>query len=116
MEAMDLSSRSILVTGAYGLLGGWLTAALVEACWGLSMQPEQLVKLSGIGCSSKTTAYFVSGAHGFNSVHGRMPSIASGANAANRGLTCENRRCGNGDSVVSNGLNLRAKYERHCRR
>lgn len=51
------------------------------------MQPEQLVKLSGIGCSSKTTAYFVSGSHGFNSVHGRMPSIASGANAANRGLT-----------------------------
>ena len=51
------------------------------------MRPEQLVKLSGIGCSSKTTAYFVSGAHGFNSVHGRMPSIASGANAANRDLT-----------------------------
>ena len=49
--------------------------------------PEQLVKLSGIGCSSKTTAYFVGGAHGFNSVHGRMPSIASGANAANRELT-----------------------------
>src|SRR6202521_6087190 len=63
-----------------------VTAALVEACWGLSMQPEQLVKLSGIGCSSKTTAYFVSGAHGFNSVHGRMPSIAMGANAANRAL------------------------------
>ena len=51
------------------------------------MRPEQLVKLSGIGCSSKTTNYFVSGAHGFNSVHGRMPSIASGANAANRELT-----------------------------
>src|ERR1017187_1186523 len=64
-----------------------VTAALVEACWGLAMRPEQLVKLSGIGCSSKTTAYFVSGAHGFNSVHGRMPSIASGANAANRELT-----------------------------
>src|SRR5476651_938304 len=64
-----------------------VTAAIVEACWGLSMRPEQLVKLSGIGCSSKTTAYFVSGSHGFNSVHGRMPSIASGANAANRRLT-----------------------------
>ena len=63
-----------------------ITAAIVEACWGLSLRPEQLVKLSGIGCSSKTTAYFVGGAHGFNSVHGRMPSIASGANAANRGL------------------------------
>ncbi len=64
-----------------------ITAAIVEACWGLSMRPEQLVKLSGIGCSSKTTAYFVSGAHGFNGVHGRMPSIAAGANAANRELT-----------------------------
>src|SRR5271167_303946 len=64
-----------------------ITAAVIEACWGLDMRPEQLVKLSGIGCSSKTTAYFVGGAHGFNSVHGRMPSIASGANAANRELT-----------------------------
>ncbi|NNM60543.1 MAG: 2-oxoacid:ferredoxin oxidoreductase subunit beta [Steroidobacteraceae bacterium] len=64
-----------------------ITAAVIEACWGLDMRPEQLVKLSGIGCSSKTTAYFVSGAHGFNAVHGRMPSIASGANAANRELS-----------------------------
>ena len=63
-----------------------ITAAIVEACWGLSLRPETLVKLSGIGCSSKTTAYFVGGAHGFNSVHGRMPSIATGANAANREL------------------------------
>ena len=50
-------------------------------------EPQNVVKLSGIGCSSKTTAYFVSGGHGFNSVHGRMPSIATGANAANRDLT-----------------------------
>src|ERR1700678_1315472 len=63
-----------------------VTAAIIEACWGLDMRPEQLVKLSGIGCSSKTTSYFVSGAHGFNSVHGRMPPIATGANAANREL------------------------------
>jgi 2-oxoglutarate ferredoxin oxidoreductase subunit beta len=63
-----------------------VTAAIVEAVWGLSLRPEQLAKLSGIGCSSKTTAYFVSGGHGFNSVHGRMPSIATGANAANRDL------------------------------
>ncbi len=60
--------------------------------------PEQLVKLSGIGCSSKTTAYFVSGSHGFNAVHGRMPSIASGANAANRGLTYVGIS-GDGDSL-----------------
>ncbi|HTY94048.1 MAG TPA: 2-oxoacid:ferredoxin oxidoreductase subunit beta [Steroidobacteraceae bacterium] len=64
-----------------------ITASIVEACWGLSLQPQNVVKLSGIGCSSKTTAYFVSGGHGFNSVHGRMPSIATGANAANRDLT-----------------------------
>src|SRR5476651_2712180 len=60
-----------------------ITAAVVEACWGIAIEPHNLIKLSGIGCSSKTTAYFVSGAHGFNSVHGRMPSIGMGANAAN---------------------------------
>ncbi len=75
-----------------------VTAAIVEACWGLSLRPEQLAKLSGIGCSSKTTAYFVSGAHGFNSVHGRMPSIATGANAANREL-CYVGVSGDGDSL-----------------
>src|SRR4029434_9979868 len=64
-----------------------ITAAIVEACWGISLEPQNLVKLSCICCSSKTTAYFVSGGHGFNSVHGRMPSIAMGANAANRNLT-----------------------------
>jgi 2-oxoglutarate/2-oxoacid ferredoxin oxidoreductase subunit beta len=63
-----------------------ITAAIVEACWANSLEPKDLVKLSGIGCSSKTTAYFVGGAHGFNSVHGRMPSVATGANAANRKL------------------------------
>ena len=63
-----------------------ITAAITEACWGISIEPQNFVKLSGIGCSSKTTAYFVSGGHGFNSVHGRMPSIAMGANAANRNL------------------------------
>src|ERR1700691_358913 len=75
-----------------------VTAAIIEACWGLDLRPEQLVKLSGIGCSSKTTSYFVSGAHGFNSVHGRMPSIASGANAANRELTYVGVS-GDGDSL-----------------
>lgn len=63
-----------------------VTAAITEAVWGLSLRPEQIAKLSGIGCSSKTTAYFVSGGHGFNSVHGRMPSIATGAIAANKDL------------------------------
>ena len=63
-----------------------ITAALTEACWANSIAPQDVVKLSGIGCSSKTTAYFVGGGHGFNSVHGRMPSVATGANAANRRL------------------------------
>ena len=63
-----------------------ITAAIVEACWANSVPPQDVVKLSGIGCSSKTTAYFVRGGHGFNSVHGRMPSVATGANAANRKL------------------------------
>ena len=63
-----------------------ITAAIVEACWASDIAPQDVVKLSGIGCSSKTTAYFVSGGHGFNSVHGRMPSVATGANAANRSL------------------------------
>jgi 2-oxoglutarate ferredoxin oxidoreductase subunit beta len=63
-----------------------ITAAIIEACWANALRPENIVKLSGIGCSSKTTAYFASGAHGFNAVHGRMPSVATGANAANRRL------------------------------
>jgi 2-oxoglutarate ferredoxin oxidoreductase subunit beta len=63
-----------------------VTAAIVQACWELDLEPHRVAKLSGIGCSSKTTAYFLSQAHGFNAVHGRMPSIATGAAAANRAL------------------------------
>jgi 2-oxoglutarate/2-oxoacid ferredoxin oxidoreductase subunit beta len=63
-----------------------VTAALVRALWESSVPPHMIAKLSGIGCSSKTTAYFVSRAHGFNSAHGRMPAIATGANAANRDM------------------------------
>ena len=63
-----------------------ITAAIIEASWGLDIEPQNMVKLSGIGCSSKTTAYFVSGGHGFNSVHGRMPAVSTGAAAANRDL------------------------------
>src|SRR5579859_7989037 len=64
-----------------------VTAAIVRALWELSTPPHMVAKLSGIGCSSKTPTYFVNGAHGFNSAHGRMPAIATGANAANRELT-----------------------------
>ena len=64
-----------------------ITAAIVKALWEISMKPHLLAKMSGIGCSSKTPAYFVNGAHGFNSAHGRMPTITTGAAAANRELT-----------------------------
>lgn len=60
-----------------------ITAALIQAAFELSIPPHRMAKLSGIGCSSKTPAYFASASHGFNSVHGRMPSVATGANAAN---------------------------------
>jgi 2-oxoglutarate ferredoxin oxidoreductase subunit beta len=64
-----------------------ITAAIVQAFWELETPPHRVAKLSGIGCSSKTPAYFVRGAHGFNGVHGRMPALASGANAANSDVT-----------------------------
>ena len=63
-----------------------ITGAIVEAAWGLSIPTHRFAKLSGIGCSSKTPAYFLKDSHGFNSCHGRMPSVATGANCANRDL------------------------------
>ncbi|QQS33122.1 MAG: 2-oxoacid:ferredoxin oxidoreductase subunit beta [Acidobacteriota bacterium] len=63
-----------------------INAAIVEACWQMNIEPHKVAKLSGIGCSSKSPAYFLSNSHGFNSVHGRMPSVATGANLANRDL------------------------------
>ncbi len=63
-----------------------ITAAIIQAVFELGVEPHMLAKMSGIGCSSKTPAYFVSQSHGFNSVHGRMPSVTTGANAANRDL------------------------------
>ena len=63
-----------------------VTGAIVQAAFELSIPPHRMAKLSGIGCSSKTPAYFVRQSHGFNTVHGRMPSVATGANAANSDL------------------------------
>jgi 2-oxoglutarate ferredoxin oxidoreductase subunit beta len=63
-----------------------VTAALVQAFWQLDLPPESAAKVSGIGCSSKTTAYFMGQSHGINCVHGRMPSVATGANAVNGDL------------------------------
>jgi 2-oxoglutarate ferredoxin oxidoreductase subunit beta len=63
-----------------------ITSQIVKAFYELGVQPHQVAKLSGIGCSSKTPAYFLSQSHGFNSVHGRMPSVATGAGIANTSL------------------------------
>src|SRR6476660_1155257 len=63
-----------------------ISAAIIQACFELALPPHQIAKLSGIGCSSKTPTYFLGQSHGFNSVHGRMPSVLTGANLANRDL------------------------------
>jgi 2-oxoglutarate/2-oxoacid ferredoxin oxidoreductase subunit beta len=75
-----------------------ITAAIVQAFWELDVAPHTVAKLSGIGCSSKTPAYFLKEAHGFNSVHGRMPAIATGAGCANQTLTMIGVS-GDGDSL-----------------
>ncbi len=63
-----------------------ISGAIVKACHELSIEPHKIAKLSGIGCSSKTPTYFLGKSHGFNSVHGRMPSVVTGAAMANRDL------------------------------
>ncbi len=63
-----------------------ISAAIIRACYELALPPHRIAKLSGIGCSSKTPTYFLGASHGFNSVHGRMPSVLTGANLANRDL------------------------------
>ena len=75
-----------------------VTAALVQAFFELDMAPHRVAKMSGIGCSSKTPAYFLGASHGFNSVHGRLPSVATGASVANRDL-CLLGVSGDGDSL-----------------
>ncbi len=63
-----------------------ISAAIIQACFELDLPPHKVAKMSGIGCSSKTPTYFLGTSHGFNSVHGRMPTVATGANLANRDL------------------------------
>jgi 2-oxoglutarate/2-oxoacid ferredoxin oxidoreductase subunit beta len=63
-----------------------ISSAIIQACFELALPPHRIAKLSGIGCSSKTPTYFLGHSHGFNSVHGRMPSVLTGANLANRDL------------------------------
>jgi 2-oxoglutarate ferredoxin oxidoreductase subunit beta len=63
-----------------------ISGAIIQAAFELAIPPHRVAKLSGIGCSSKTPDYFLGASHGFNSVHGRMPSVLTGANLANRDL------------------------------
>jgi 2-oxoglutarate ferredoxin oxidoreductase subunit beta len=88
-NALGLTRRDyegVLSTLCAGCGHDAVSAAIVQACFELDLPPHRLAKLSGIGCSSKTPAYFLGGAHGFNSVHGRMPSVLTGACLANREL------------------------------
>ena len=63
-----------------------ISERIIGACYEMGVEPERVVKLSGIGCSSKSPAYFLGSSHGFNAVHGRMPSVGTGALLANRQL------------------------------
>ncbi len=63
-----------------------ISARIISVAYDLSLNPTRVIKLSGIGCSSKTPAYFLNQSHGFNGVHGRMPSVATGATLANHTL------------------------------
>ena len=63
-----------------------ISERIIDACFEMGIEPTQVVKLSGIGCSSKSPAYFLGSSHGFNAVHGRMPSVGTGALLANKGL------------------------------
>lgn len=64
-----------------------ISSQIIAACYELSINPAEVIKLSGIGCSSKSPTYFLNRSHGFNSLHGRMPSVATGAILANRDVS-----------------------------
>ena len=88
-----------------------ITSHLIEACKSVGLNPYETIKLSGIGCSSKTPAYFLQYSHGFNALHGRMPSVATGAAVANRRLVCVGI---SGDGDTANiGL---GQFKHVCRR
>src|SRR5215203_2831472 len=63
-----------------------ISSQIISVAWELSLAPNKVIKMSGIGCSSKSPAYFLNRSHGFNALHGRMPSVVTGASIANRGL------------------------------
>ena len=100
-----------------------VSAAIVQACFELDIAPHRVAKMSGIGCSSKTPDYFLGASHGFNSVHGRMPSVATGAALANRDLIYLGIS-GDGDSAsigigqfahaMRRGVNMTYIVENNC--
>ena len=64
-----------------------ISTVIINSAWENGLKPEKIAKMSGIGCSSKTPAYFLGKSHGFNTVHGRMPAVTTGAAMGNRDLT-----------------------------
>ncbi len=89
-NGLDLTRNSyegLISTLCAGCGHDSISAAVIQACWELDIEPHRVAKVSGIGCSSKSPTYFLNKSHGFNSVHGRMPSVATGANVANHELT-----------------------------
>ncbi len=84
---LDVSSyRGSKTTLCAGCGHNAISERIIDAFFQMGVDPHKVIKLSGIGCSSKSPAYFLNPSHGFNSVHGRMPSVATGAMLANRGL------------------------------
>ena len=69
-----------------------ITSQIIKAFYEYGVDPYRVAKMSGIGCSSKTPAYFLGKSHGFNAVHGRMPAIATGAMMANKSLLTIDRK------------------------
>jgi 2-oxoglutarate ferredoxin oxidoreductase subunit beta len=84
---LDVSSyRGSKTTLCAGCGHNAISERVIDAFFEMGVDPQRVIKLSGIGCSSKSPAYFLNPSHGFNSVHGRMPSVATGAMLANRNL------------------------------
>src|SRR5260221_5471454 len=77
-----------------------ITNHMIKALYELGVEPHLLAKMSGIGCSSKTPAYFVEAAHGFNGVHGRMPALTTGPHVADRQLIILGRSGGGRTSFI----------------
>src|SRR5689334_4100989 len=85
--SLDISSyRGSKTTLCAGCGHNAISERIIDAFFEMGVDPKRVIKLSGIGCSSKSPAYFLNQSHGFNSVHGRMPSVATGALLANKGM------------------------------